>query len=54
MQFPFVLTPETRRRLVPVLDDAANLVQRRRRDRWYAWETGSRDAEFKPIEEFRR
>jgi hypothetical protein len=54
VQFPFVLTLETFRRLLPGLDEAADRVQRRRRDRWYAWETGGRDAEFKPVEEFRR
>jgi hypothetical protein len=29
-------------------------VQRWRRNRWYANETGGRDAEFTPVEEFRR
>jgi hypothetical protein len=54
VQFPFVLGLETLRRVLPVLDDAADRVQRWRRDRWYAWETGGREAEFKPVEEFRR
>lgn len=54
LQFPFVLTLETFRRLLPPLDEAADRVQRWRRDNWYANETGGRDAEFKPVEEFRR
>jgi hypothetical protein len=53
-QFPFVLTLETFRRLVPPLDHAADRVQRWRRDNWYANETGGGDAEFRPVEEFRR
>jgi hypothetical protein len=54
MQFPFVLGLETLRRLVPPLDHAADRFQRRRRDSWYANETGGGDAEFRPVEEFRR
>jgi hypothetical protein len=54
VQFPFVLTLETFRRLIPPLDEAADRVQRWRRNNWYANETGGRDAEFKPVEEFRR
>jgi hypothetical protein len=54
MQFPFVLGLETVRRLVPPLDHAADRVQRGRREHWYANETGGRDAEFRPVEEFRR
>jgi hypothetical protein len=54
VQFPFVLTLETFRRFVPALDGAADRVQRWRRNSWYANETGGRDAEFKPVEEFRR
>jgi hypothetical protein len=54
VQFPFVLTLETCRRLAPPLDHAADRVQRWRRDSWYANETGGKDAEFKPVQEFRR
>jgi hypothetical protein len=54
IQFPFVLTLESFRRLMPPLDHAADRVQRWRRNTWYANETGGRDAEFKPVEEFRR
>jgi hypothetical protein len=54
LQFPVVFTLETFRRLIPPLDDAADRVQRWRRNRWYANETGGRDAEFTPVEEFRR
>ncbi len=53
-QFPFVLTLETFRRLVPPLDEAADRVQRWRRDRWYENETGGRDAEFQPPEHLTR
>ncbi len=54
IQFPFVLALETARRMLPPLDHAADRVQRWRRDNWYANETGGKDAEFKPVEEFRR
>jgi hypothetical protein len=53
-QFPFVLTLETLRRLVPPLDEAADRVQRWRRDRWYENETGGHDAEFQPPEHLTR
>jgi hypothetical protein len=53
-QFPFVLTLETFRRLLPPLDGAADRVQRWRRDRWYHYETGGRDAEFQPPEHLTR
>lgn len=53
-QFPVVLTLESLRRLVPPLDGAADRVQRWRRNNWYANETGGREAEFHPVEEFRR
>ena len=54
IQFPFVFTLETCRRLASPLDVAADRVQRWRRNNWYANETGGKDAEFKPVEEFRR
>lgn len=54
IQFPFVFSLETVRRMLPPLDGAADRVQRWRRNNWYANETGGRDAEFKPVEEFRR
>ncbi len=53
-QFPFVLTLETFRRLLPPLDEAADRVQRWRRDRWYLNETGGHDAEFQPPEHLTR
>jgi hypothetical protein len=54
IQFPFVFSLETMRRALPALDGAADRVQRWRRNNWYANETGGKDAEFKPVEEFRR
>jgi hypothetical protein len=54
IQFPFVLTLESFRRLLPPLDHAADRVQRVRRNSWYRNETGGGEAEFKPVEEFRR
>ena len=54
LQFPVVFTLETFRRVIPPLDEAADHVQRWRRNRWYANETGGGDAEFIPVEEFRR
>jgi hypothetical protein len=54
LQFPVVFGLETCRRLFPPLDHAADRVQRWRRSRWYENETGGREAEFKPVEEFRR
>jgi hypothetical protein len=54
MQFPVVFSLETLRRMLPPLDGAADRVQRWRRNSWYANETGGKDAEFAPVEEFRR
>ncbi len=54
LQFPIVFGLETCRRLFPALDDASDRVQRWRRARWYENETGGRDAQFVPVEEFRR
>jgi hypothetical protein len=54
LQFPIVFGLETCRRLAPPLDHAADRVQRWRRDRWYRNETGGAEAEFKPVQEFRR
>jgi hypothetical protein len=54
IQFPFMITLETARRVVPGLDAIADRSQRRRRERWYRNEVGDREAEFKPVEEFRR
>ena len=54
IQFPFVVTLESFRRVLPPLDHAADRVQRFRRNNWYRNETGGADAEFKPVEEFRR
>lgn len=54
LQFPLTFTLETFRRALGPLDGAADAVQRWRRNNWYANETGGREAEFKPVEEFRR
>ena len=54
IQAPFMLTLETVRRLVPPLDHVADRVQRARREQWYRNETGGTDADFTPVEEFRR
>lgn len=54
LQFSLNMTLETCRRLLPPLDGAADRVQRWRRESWYRNETGGRDAEFQPVEEFRR
>lgn len=54
LQFPVLFGLETLRRVVPPLDQAADRWQRWRRSGWYANETGGRDAEFTPVEEFRR
>ena len=54
VQFPVVFTLETLRRLLPPLDQAADRVQSWRRNNWYANETGGKEAEFRPVEEFRR
>ncbi len=54
IQFPFVLTLETaggccRRSITPRTACSAGGA-----NNWYANETGGKDAEFKPVEEFRR
>lgn len=54
LQFPVVFALETARRLFPPLDHAADKVQCWRRERWYHNETGGTDANFTPVEEFRR
>ncbi|APB01005.1 hypothetical protein [Nocardia seriolae] len=54
LQAPVVFGAETLRRTVPGLDAVADRVQRHRRERWYRNEVGDRDAEFTPVEEFRR
>lgn len=54
LQAPVVFLLETLRRLVPGLDHAADRVQRRRRETWYRNEVGDAEAEFHPVEEFRR
>jgi hypothetical protein len=54
LQFPVVFGLETCRRAFPPLDHVADRVQRWRRRRWYQNETGGAEAEFKPVEEFRR
>ncbi|AYF77422.1 DUF2236 domain-containing protein [Nocardia yunnanensis] len=54
VQAPVVFGAETLRRTVPGLDAVADRVQRHRRERWYRNEMGDRDAEFTPVEEFRR
>ena len=54
VQAPAMLVLETMRRLVPPLDAVADKVQRTRRERWYRNEVGDREADFSPVEEFRR
>lgn len=49
-----MLALETLRRLVPPLDAVADKVQRTRRECWYRNEVGDREADFTPVEEFRR
>ncbi|MBL1078648.1 DUF2236 domain-containing protein [Nocardia sp. 2] len=53
-QAPVVFGAETLRRVVPGLDQVADRVQRYRREHWYRNEVGDREAEFQPVEEFRR
>lgn len=52
--FPFQCTLETFRRLIPALDDVADRLQRAKREAWWRSETGGTDADFQPVEEFRR
>ena len=54
LQFPVMISLETFRRLVPPADRLADRYQRWRRETWYRNETGGAEAEFKPVEEFRR
>ncbi|MGW0250698.1 oxygenase MpaB family protein [Nocardia goodfellowii] len=54
VQFPFQLTAEAARRLIPGLDEVADRVQRYRREAWYRNEVGDAAAEFRPVQEFRR
>lgn len=54
VQAPIVFGMETFRRLIPGLDAVADRVQRHRRETWYRNETGNTDAEFQPVEEFRK
>ncbi|MBU3067064.1 DUF2236 domain-containing protein [Nocardia sp. NEAU-G5] len=54
VQAPVIFGMETARRLIPGLDQVADRVQRRRREHWYRNEIGDRNAEFQPVEEFRR
>lgn len=51
---PVTFVMETVRRMVPRLDEVADVVQRRRREAWYRNEMGDAAAEFTPVEEFRR
>jgi len=55
LQLPVIGTLETARRLVPPLGGLADRYQRWRRETWYRNETGGgEEAEFRPVEEFRR
>lgn len=54
MQLPIIGTLETARRLMPPLGEIADRYQRWRRETWYRNETGGSQAEFRPVEEFRR
>lgn len=54
VQFPFIFTAETLRRRFPPLDDVADRVARRSRDRWFSRHMGARHAEYRPVEAFTR
>jgi hypothetical protein len=54
IQAPVIFAVETLRRTIPGVDDVVDRVQRRRREAWYRNEVGGRNAEFRPVEEFRR
>lgn len=51
---PLVFGAETLRRVFPALDDVADQVARRHRDRWFAAHMGGRAAEYRPVETFTR
>ncbi len=56
---PLALAPlraaaELARRTVPGLEDVADRVARRSRDRWFARHMADRTAEYKPVEQFTR
>ncbi|MBS2014559.1 MAG: DUF2236 domain-containing protein [Deltaproteobacteria bacterium] len=48
LTFPYVFTAETLRRQFPSLDDVADRVARRSRNRWFARHMGARRAEYEP------
>ncbi|WP_156516431.1 hypothetical protein [Nocardia arizonensis] len=50
LQFPFILTAETARRLIPGVDGVVDRIQRRRREAWYRNEMGEAAAELRPVE----
>ncbi len=54
LQFPFIFAAETLRRAFPVLENVADRVARRSRDRWFARHMGARRAEYRPAEAFTR
>lgn len=55
VQFPFIFTAETLRRMFPsVLEETFDRRARRRRDRWFAHYMGKRRAEYRPAESFTR
>lgn len=54
LTFPARFTAETLRRTFPPLEAVADRVARERRQRWLAWHTGGRRAEYRPVESFTR
>ena len=53
-QFPFIFAAETARRHVAPLDDVADRVARRQRNRWFAYHMGDRSTEYRPAASFTR
>jgi hypothetical protein len=54
LRSPFIFGAETLRRTFPALDQVADRVARRSRDRWFARHMGGRDAEYQPAQAFTR
>ena len=53
-QAPFIFTAETLRRAFPPLEQLADRVQRRSRERWLSRYLGGRRAEYRPADQFTR
>jgi hypothetical protein len=55
LQFPWIFTAETFRRMFPtVLEGVADHVARRSRNRWFSRYMGTRRAEYRPVDNFTR